>query len=116
MEHTPSLLWEVTFFEFFVVTCVLGGGAAWMTGRAVANTWKPMASFGLYILLLAAAVRFIHFSLFQGSLIAPWYYMVDLIVLAIIGYGGYRYTRAGQMAEQYRFTFDRSGPFAWRRR
>ncbi len=116
MEHNPTLFWEIGFGEFLFVTCILGGGAAWMTGRAVAQTWKPVSSLVIYMLLLAAAVRFIHFSLFQGTLIAPWYYLVDLVVLAAIATAGLRYTRAGQMRTQYRFAFDAAGAFGWKRR
>ena len=37
IEKANSLIWEVTFWEFFCVTLVLAGGAAYLTGRAVAR-------------------------------------------------------------------------------
>ena len=32
---------EPSFLSFFIVTCLLGGWAAWMTGKACAQTWRP---------------------------------------------------------------------------
>lgn len=116
MEKEMALLWEVSLWEFMLVTFALGGAAAWMTGRAIANSWKPNWQLAGFLALLAAAVRFIHFALFHGTLISPWYYCIDLAVLLAIGFAGKRYTRAGQMARQYRFAFARSGPFGWSRR
>lgn len=116
MEHQNSLLWEVTFFEFLLVTVLLAGGAAWMTGRAAAYSWLTSAQLIFYMILLAAATRFIHFALFHGTLISPHYYVVDLIVLLIIAFAGFRMTRARQMATQYGFRFERSGPFGWKAR
>jgi Domain of unknown function (DUF6867) len=116
VEKELSWLWEVSFWEFFFVTMMLGGAAAWLTGRAMASTWQPNWLLAVYLALLAAAVRFIHFALFNGTLISPWYYVVDLVVLLAIGFAGKRYTRAGQMARQYGFAFERTGPFGWSRR
>ena len=53
---------------FLVLTVLLGGAAAWSTGRAIAETWKPYWQLVWYVLLLAAAVRFIHFGLFEEPL------------------------------------------------
>lgn len=116
MEFQNALLWEVSPFEFLLVTVVLGGGAAWMTGRAVALGWGSNRILGFYTVLLAAAVRFIHFALFQGTLISPYYYIVDIIVLLGIAYVAKRHTRAGQMALQYSFKYTRSGPLSWKAR
>ena len=64
-------LWEVSLFEFIRVTVVLGGGAAWLTGRATARTWSPWWKLVLYVVLLTIALRFIHFSLFEGTFFLP---------------------------------------------
>jgi hypothetical protein len=116
MELENALLWEVSAFEFVLVTIVLGGAAAWMTGRSVAHSWGTNKLLGFYIVLLTAAVRFIHFSLFDGSLLSLHYYIVDLIVLLAIAFAAKRFTRTRQMASQYSFKFVRSGPFAWKER
>jgi len=90
-----------TLYVFLVLTLVLGGGAAWSTGRAVASTWKPYWQLVWYMILLAAAVRFFHFALFQEPLLAPGNYLVDLAVLFCVAAIGHRMTRRGQMATQY---------------
>ncbi|MBB4198084.1 hypothetical protein CCR94_20560 [Rhodoblastus sphagnicola] len=53
---------------FVGVTLVLGGLASFASGRAVARAWKSPALLPLYGLLLAAAIRFLHWSLFQEPL------------------------------------------------
>lgn len=114
MENANSFLWEVSFSEFLIVTCALAGGAAYLTGRAIANTWKPNLQLVFYMVLLAAATRFIHFALFEGSLLSLWYYVIDLLVLLCFAFIGKRITRVGQMATQYSFIYEPAGLFAWR--
>jgi hypothetical protein len=103
MENENALLWEVSFWEFLFVTVILAGGAAYMTGRAVAQSWLTVGVLAVYIVLLTVATRFIHFALFSGSLLTVQYFIVDLIVLLAIAFTGMRVTRRRQMAHQYRF-------------
>ena len=108
-----GLLWEVSITEFIFVTMILGGGTAWMTGRAVAQTWRTPIQLAWYMVLLGFAVRFIHYALFGGTLLSPYYFVVDFIVILIFAFMGMRFTRAGQITQQYSFAFERSGPFGW---
>ena len=105
---------EPSVWLFLLVTCVMGGWAAWMTGRAVALTWRPVWQCVAATLVLAGAVRFIHFALFEGTLRSLHYYLVDAAVVTAIGLLGYRVTRARQMTTQYRWLYERTGPFSWR--
>ncbi len=107
---------EPSVWLFLLVTVIMGGWAAWMTGRAVASTWREPWTLALYILLLGIAVRFIHFALFHGTLLSPRYYLVDTVILMVIGFLGWRHTRARQMTTQYRWLYERAGPFGWRPR
>jgi hypothetical protein len=107
---------EPSFWLFGLVTVVMGGWAAWMTGRAMALGWKPYWQLIFYLLILAGAVRFIHYALFGGTLLTLHYYLVDAIVVLIIGSLGFRYRRARQMTTQYRWLYERTGPFSWRER
>ena len=116
IEKANGLIWEVTFWEFFFVTGILAGGAAYLTGRAVARSWQGDGVLITYMVLLAAATRFIHFALFRGTLLSPWYYVVDLIVITVIAFIGKRITRSRQMARQYSFESDRKGMLSWGRR
>jgi hypothetical protein len=107
---------EPSIWLFLLVTGALGGGAAWMTGRALALTWRPYWQCVTYVLLLGVAVRFLHYALFGGTLLSLQYYLVDTIVLLIVGTLGFRYTRARQMTTQYRWLYERTGPLSWRDR
>jgi hypothetical protein len=109
MEHQNTLIWEVTFWEFLFVTVMLAGGAAYLTGRAIARSWLGTGHVIAYMVLLCAATRFIHFALFQGTLLSLHYYIVDLVVLLAIAALGFRVTRGKQMARQYRFMFAGDG-------
>jgi hypothetical protein len=119
-----GLIWEISLWVFLLVTVFLGGGAAWITGRVVALAWDPWWQLAVYVLLLAVAVRFLHFSLFGGSFFLPLetfatalhYFIVDFIVLTVLAVLGRQITRSGQMSTQYRFLYQRAGPFSWRER
>ena len=113
----PELLYEEGSFGVFVlVTIVLGGGAAWLTGHAIAGTWRPAWQVGVYMLILGAVVRFLHFSLFEGTLLSLHYYLVDTVVCLLFGYAGFRAARVGQMVDQYQWLNERAGPMRWRRK
>ena len=67
----PELLYEEgSFGVFLLVTVILGGGAAALSGRAIAETWRPWWQVVAYSFILGAAVRFFHFSLFGGTLLS----------------------------------------------
>jgi len=109
-----GIFWENSFMTFLFVTVIIGGGAAYMSGRALASKWRPISQPVFYMLLLGGVVRFFHFALFEGTLLSFHYYVVDAAVLIAIALLGYRLTRVGQMVTQYRWLYVRSGPFAWR--
>jgi hypothetical protein len=111
-----GLIWEEHFLVFFFVTVVVAGGIAWMTGRAIASTWRPLWQVVAYSALLAGVTRFMHFALFEGTLLSVHYLIVDFIVLLAIGYLGFRFTRAGQMAVQYSWDWTKAGPFSAKRK
>ena len=112
-----GILYEEDYIGLFVlVTVVMGGGAAWLAGRAIASTWRPWWHVAFYMLILGGAVRFIHFALFEGTLLSPHYYLVDGAVCMLFGFLGFRVTRAAQMASRYRFLHVRTGPWSWARR
>jgi hypothetical protein len=112
-----GILYEEEFFGLFLlVTIIMGGGAAWLAGRAIAATWRPWWHVAFYMLILGCAVRFIHFALFEGTLLSPQYYAVDTVVCLVFGYLGYRATRVRQMITQYSWINRRSGPLGWTRR
>ena len=105
---------EPVIWEFFFVTLLLGGWAAWMTGRACAQTWRPIYALVVYLLLLGIAVRFIHHALFDGTMFSAQYYVVDTIILIVIGIIGYRFTRTNQMVTQYNWLYERASLLSWK--
>jgi hypothetical protein len=107
---------EGSFGVFVLVTVILGGGAAWLAGRAVAATWRPWWQVVAYALILALAVRFIHFSLFGGTLLSPHYYLVDSAFCIAFGFLGFRTARAAQMVAHYHWIYAPVGPLRWRRK
>jgi hypothetical protein len=101
---------------FFLVSVAMGGGAAWLAGRAIAATWRPWWHVVLYMLILSFAVRFIHFALFGSILLSLHYYLVDLAVCLGFGFLGFRLMRVSQMVTRYKWINERAGSFSWRRR
>jgi hypothetical protein len=116
MNVADLLYEEGSFWVFVLVSMVLGGGAAWLTGRAVAATWRPAWQVALYMLVLGAVVRFFHMALFGGTLLSPHYYVVDTLVCLAFGFAGFRATRARQMLRQYGWINESAGPMRWRSR
>ena len=111
-----GLVWEGGLRDFIIVTVLLGGGAAYLTGRAAASTWRPLTTLAVFVVLLACAVRFVHFALFNASLFALQYFLVDLVVLLIFAGLGYRLTRVSQMVGHYSWLYERTSALTWRPR
>ena len=107
---------ENTWWVFLLVTLAMGGSAAYVSGRAIAQTWRPFWHVPIYMLALAAVVRFFHFALFEEPLLAPNSYLVDFAVTLVAASLGYRVVRARQMVTQYGWLFRRAGPLGWRAR
>lgn len=102
-------------FWIFLLLTILGGAAAIASGRAMAKTWSPAWAIVPAMIVLSAAVRFLHFALYQEELLSLRYYLVTLVILLIAAFGGYRSMRARQMATQYSWAFEKSG-LNWRPR
>jgi hypothetical protein len=100
--------------QVVLVTGVIGGGAAWLAGRAIAHTWRPFWHVIGYMALLGAAVRFVHYALFEADLLAPLSYAADTTFLLVVGGLGWRITRTAQMVTQYAWLYERTSPFTWR--
>jgi hypothetical protein len=107
---------ESALWIFLLVTIVLGGGAAALAGRAIARTWRPIWQVMAYGFILGAAVRFIHFSVFGGTLLSVHYYLVDTAFCIAFGMLGFQASRAAQMVTQYRWLMEPAGLLRWRRR
>jgi hypothetical protein len=109
-----SLFVEDNPWIFLIMTVVIGGGAAFLSGRALASKWRPWATAVLYMIPLGLALRFFHYALFTGDLLSLHYFITDTLVLIAGTSLGYRLTRVSQMVSQYPWLYERSSPFSWR--
>src|SRR5262249_22453863 len=107
---------EGSLTVFILVTVVVGGSAAWLSGRATAIAWRPWWHAIAPMLVLAFAVRFIHFAVFGSTLLSLYYYAVDATVCLVSGLMAFRRTRASQMVSAYRWLYEPAGPLGWRSR
>jgi hypothetical protein len=113
-------------WSFAILTLALGGATAYMTGRAVASHWRPLWTLFGYVLLLAGALRFLHFALFDGAffslstaeknLAAVYFTSVDYGLLTAAALLGWRITRTSQMTRQYAWLYEKTSPFTWKDR
>ncbi|UCH54470.1 MAG: hypothetical protein JSW09_09820 [Pseudomonadota bacterium] len=92
------------------------GGAAFATGRAVANTWRPLWQVLIYCLLLALTSRFLIYALFEGELLSASGLVTDVLWLTAVGLVGYRLTQVRKMTTQYPWLYERRDPWRYRRR
>jgi hypothetical protein len=101
---------------FLLVSVAMGGGAAWLAGRAIAATWRPWWHITLYMLPLALAVRFLHYALFEAKFLSLHYYLIDYAVCLGFGLLGFRLLRVRQMVSRDRWINERDGLWRWKRR
>jgi hypothetical protein len=100
-------------WTFLVLTCLLGGAAAFATGRAIALTWRPFWQALTYMIPLTAGVRFLHYALFEEDILAIGPALLALVILAAVAALAFRMVQVRQMTRQYPFAFSVAGPFAW---
>lgn len=101
---------------FVVLTVFITGFAAYMTGQALATTWKPVWHLLIYCVLLGGAARFLIYSLYEGELWSVSGYIIGTAVLVAIGVFAFRLNRARKMVSQYPWLYERAGLFGWRNR
>ena len=102
-----------SFGVFFGITALLTGFAAFMTGQAIASTWRPYWQVLVYCALLGVGARFLIYALYNGALRSLSGYLIGTAVLMLIGTFAFRLTRARRMVLQYPWLFRRTGLFTW---
>jgi len=109
-----SLFIEDSPWVFLFMTVIIGGGAAFQAGRAMAAKWRAPWMAVFYMVLLGFALRFFHFALFNGDLLSLHYLITDTLVLVLAAMLGFRTTRVRQMTSQYPWLYERSGLLSWK--
>lgn len=112
----PHMMGEASLADFLLVSLFLGGGAAWLTGRAVAKGWGSFWKLLLYCILLTVAVRFCHYALFEDAMFVAGPALVEFVLLISIAALGFRSLRQRQMTQQYGWLYAADGPLTWRAR
>ena len=112
--HALAALLGTTPSVFIGLTVILVGGAAILTGRAVANNWKPAWQVVAACFGLALANRFLTYALFQGELLNLPGLIVNFAVLSGLGLLSWRIAKVGKMVSQYPWRYERTSPFAYR--
>ncbi len=103
-------------YVFIGMTIILFGGAAFMMGQAIAETWRPVWQNVPYGLLLAAVNRFLDGALFGGTPLSVGLYVLDAAVIVGIALFAYRITKARKMVSQYPWLYEQAGLMSWRER
>ncbi len=119
-----GVIYEKSIWAFLFITVIAGGGAAYMIGRAAAKGWNPFWQAAIQVLVLSAAVRFLHWGLFVGATFASWreaqgtllsvhYYLTDAAILLVFAALGFRRQRTVQMLRQYSWLTVQTSPLSW---
>lgn len=99
---------------FIGVTLVLFGFCAWMTGQAMAVTWRPWWHLAPYMIILTFGDRFTAYALYDSAFLLPSGYAIDVAVLLTIASIAFRLTQTRRMVTQYPWLYVRTGLFSWR--
>jgi hypothetical protein len=107
---------------FIGLTICLFGGASFLMGQALGETWRPAWQCVTYGLLLTVAERLADNFLFAARIIPLSFsdvgpivgYISHAIVLIGIALIAHRLTRARKMVTQYPWLYARSGLFGWK--
>ena len=105
-----------SIFQVLFVTLVLGAGCALLAGRAIAQTWRSIWIAVVAMIPLGMAVRFVHFALFNETLLQPKTYLTETAILIVVVCLSFQRTRARQMVTQYYWLYEPNGPLGWRLR
>ena len=111
-----SSLLGTSIWVFIAITVVIAGGAAWMTGQAIAGSWRSAWQLVPYALLLGVGDRFLTYALFDGEILSATGYAIDTAVIGFAAAAAFRVTRVRRMITQYPWLYVPHTPLTWRER
>ena len=98
------------------IVLLIGFWTAWRAGRAAAEGWSDYPIVVVYALLLGVMMRFLHYALFAGPFISPFYYVIDVVLLLIFASIGFRMKRTNQMVNNYYWLYEKTSAFSWKKK
>ena len=99
---------------FVGLTVILIGGAAIMTGRALADGWKSPWQVVLACFGIALADRFLVYALFGGELLSWSGFVIDFAVITAMALVAYRLMVVHKMVAQYPWRYQRESLWTYR--
>jgi len=122
MSFDLARAFQMDVIDWLAITLLLGGPAAFATGKALASGWRSRTQLVGYVLLLSGFTGFLCWALFEvpvisasrilqalgqgdvaGLLAALAGYAVTALILITISLVSFSHARARQMARQYPF-------------
>jgi hypothetical protein len=122
MSFDLASAFQMDVIDWLAITFLLGGPAAFATGRAVAQGWRARVALVGYMLALGAVVGFLCWALFEVPVIPAHRllaalsegdagalalgltaYGLTVLLLGVIASIGFARARGAQMARQYPF-------------
>src|ERR671918_3093612 len=95
-----------SFGVFIGLTVIIIGGAAVMTGRALADGWKSPVQVVFACFGLALADRFLVYALFGGELLSLSGFLAGLLVITVLALLAWRVTLVRKMVTQYPWRYE----------
>jgi hypothetical protein len=99
---------------FIGLTLIITGGAAIMTGRALADGWKSPWLVVAGCFGLAIANRFLIYALFGGPLLHLSGFLVSYAVITALALIAYRLTAVHKMVSQYPWRYEQVSLWSYR--
>jgi hypothetical protein len=99
---------------FIGLTVIIIGGAAIMTGRALADGWKPAWQAAAACFGLALVNRFLVYALFGGELLSLSGFIIDFVVITALALVAHRLTLVHKMVAQYPWRYERESLWTYR--
>jgi branched-chain amino acid transport system ATP-binding protein len=116
MTTFDPVILGTTPLVFAVLTGLMFGLAAFLTGQAVAEKWMSAWALVPAAVGLALGARFLTFALFRGTLLHLPGFLAAFAWLLAVALAAWRMTLAWRMVTQYPWLYERTGLFTWRER
>jgi hypothetical protein len=99
---------------FIGLTVIITGGAAIMTGRALADGWKPPWMVVVACVGLGIANRFLIYALFEGPLLHLAGFLVNYAVITAMALAAHRVTAVRKAVTQYPWRYEQASLWSYR--